>query len=69
MMPTDSLPRVGYDHVEFEFEGHRIVAAVVAYDDDGCLLLSNDNWDDIWHVPVEEVRVVKEPLNHPPADW
>jgi hypothetical protein len=61
-------PRPCYDNVEFDLDGHRVVATVIAYDDDGKLIVGNPNWDDVWHVPVESARVVDEPLNSPPAD-
>jgi hypothetical protein len=69
MMSTDNLPRVGYDNVEFDLDGHRVVATVIGYDDRGRLLLDNPHWDDVWHVPVGNARVVDEPLNHPPTSW
>ncbi len=68
-MRKENRPRVGYDNVEFDLDGHRIVATVIGYDDDGRLVLGNPHWDDFWHVPFEQARLTDEPLNHPPSDW
>jgi hypothetical protein len=62
-------PRVGYDNVAFELDGHRVVATVIGYDDDRLMVVGNPNWDDIWHVAVEDAVITAEELNHPPADW
>ena len=69
--PDDGKPRVGYDNVEFWWaeENLRVVATVTGYDDDGLMIVGNPNFDDIWHVAIEDAKVTKEPLNEPPADW
>ena len=68
-MQNQRLPRVGYDNVAFERDGLRIVATVIGYDDNGLMIVSNPEWDDIWHVAVEDAMITEEPLNQPPADW
>ena len=68
-MQNDTTPRAGYDNVAFDLDGHRVVATVIGYDDDGNLIVGNPHWDDVWHIPVDDARIVDEPLNHPPADW
>jgi hypothetical protein len=68
--PTPHIrPRVGYDNVAFNLDGHRVVATVIGYDDDGLMVVGNPNWDDVWHVAVEDAVVTDEDLNQPPADW
>jgi hypothetical protein len=62
-------PRVGYDSVAFDLDGHPVVATVIGYDDNGLMVFGNPNWDDVWHVAVEDAVVRDEDLNHPPADW
>ena len=62
-------PRVGYDNVEFEQDGLKIVATVIGYDDEGLMIVGNPDWDDIWHIAVEDAVVTDQPLNDPPADW
>ena len=54
----DGKPRVGYDNVEFwwEEENLRVVATVIGYDDDGLMIVGNPNFDDIWHVAVEDAK-------------
>jgi hypothetical protein len=68
---SSTKPRVGYDNLEFWWDEHdvRVVATVIGYDDDGLMILGNPNFDDIWHVAVEDATLTDEPLNEPPADW
>ncbi|WP_339749278.1 hypothetical protein [uncultured Rubinisphaera sp.] len=68
-MTNDVKPRVGYDNVVFTWDGHEIIAGVVATDRDGRLIVSNPHWDDIWHVDPQDARITDAPLNRPPADW
>ncbi len=62
-------PRPCYDNVTFVRDGLRIIGTVLFFDDYGLLVVSNPNWDDIWHVAVEDAAITDEDLNHPPLEW
>jgi hypothetical protein len=39
------------------------------YDDHGWRIVADPNFDEIWHVRHEAIKITDERLNHPPTDW